>query len=165
MQYLVDHVSVTYCKTETTNISEKELGLNYEWNGYHKCTDFNSYDELTSYFKQYVTEDYFNSLLLKESYLKQENTLANGTIMYNYYEKDGNLYAADTGKGSNVNKYKLLTDEIVYKIESFSDNQITATITAKWEDANGTMYSELEKMTVTNDNGNWKITSYESTQM
>lgn len=161
VQYLVNHISVTYCKIETTSISEKELGLDYQWNGYHKCTDFNSYEQLTNYFKQYVTEDYFNSLLLKETYLKQKNTLANGTEMYNYYEKDGNLYAASTGKGSNVNKYKFLDNETVYKIDSFDNNQITA----KWENVSGNKYSELEKMTITNDNGNWKVSSYESTQI
>ena len=165
VQYLVDHISVTYCKTESTNVSEKELGLDYQWNGYHKCTDFNSYEQLTNYFKQYVTEDYFNSLLLKENYLKQKNTLANGTEMYNYYEKDGNLYAANTGKGGNMNKYKFLDTETVYKIDSFNNNQITATITAKWEDPNGSMYSESEKMTITNDNGNWKVSSYESSEL
>lgn len=165
VQYLVDHISVTYCERDTINVSEKELGLDYQWNGYNRCTNFNSYEELTNYFKNYVTEDYFNSLLLKETYLNQKNTLANGTVMYNYYEKDGNLYAANTGKGSNVNKYKFLTDEIIYKIDSFDNNQITATITAKWEDVNGTKYSELEKITIINDNGNWKINSYESTQV
>ena len=85
--------------------------------------------------------------------------------MYNYYEKDGNLYAASTGKGSNVNKYKFLDNETVYKIDSFDNNQITATITAKWENVSGNKYSELEKMTITNDNGNWKVSSYESTQI
>ncbi|MEE3342645.1 MAG: hypothetical protein VZS44_00975 [Bacilli bacterium] len=165
VQYLVDHIAVTYCKTEATSISEKELGLDYQWNGYHKCTDFNSYEQLTNYFKQYVTEDYFNSLLLKENYLKQKNTLANGTEMYNYYEKDGNLYAASTGKGSNVNKDNFLDNETVYKIDSFDDNKITATITAKWEDPSGTKYSELEKMTIINEDGNWKVSSYESTQI
>lgn len=165
VQYLVDHISVTYCKKEATSISEEELGLGYQWNGYHKCTDFNSYEQLTNYFKQYVTEDYFNSILLKENYLKQKNTLANGTETYNYYEKDGNLYAATTGKGGNVNKYKFLDTESVYKIDSFDDNTITATITAKWEDVSETKYSELEKMTIINEEGNWKVSSYESTQI
>ncbi len=165
VQYLVDHVTVAYCKTEATSISEKELGLDYQWNGYHKCTDFNSYEQLTNYFKQYVTEDYFNNLLLKESYLKQKETFVDGTEMYNYYEKDGNLYAASTGKGGNMNKYKFLDNETVYKIDSFDDNKIIATITAKWEDPNGTKYTELEKMTIINENSNWKVSSYESTQI
>ena len=39
VQYLVDHISVTYCKRDTTNVSEKELGLDYQWNGYNRCTD------------------------------------------------------------------------------------------------------------------------------
>ena len=165
VQYLIDNVSVTYCKRESTNTSEKELGLNYEWNGYNKCTDFKSYEELTNYFKQYITNDYFNQLLLEQPYLNQERKMADGTTHYNYYEKDGSLYAANTGKGSNVNKYKLLTDEIVYKLDSFDANKIITTITAKWEDVNGSKYSELEKMTIVNDNGNWKISSYESTQI
>ena len=165
VQYLVDYIAVTYCKTEGTSISEKELGLDYQWNGYYKCTDFNSYEQLTNYFKQYVTEDYFNSLLLKENYLKQKNTLANGTEVYNYYEKDGNLYAVSTGKGGNLSKDNFLDNETVYKIDSFDDNKITATITAKWEDPSGTKYSELEKMTIINEDGNWKVSSYESTQI
>ncbi len=166
VQYLLDHISVTYCERDMTNVSEEELGLDYQWNGYNKCTNFNSYEELTNYFKQYITDDYFNKRLLDEPYLKQAREMADGKKHYNYYEKDGNLYAANTGKGSNVNKYKLLTDEIVYKIDSFDNNQITATITAKWEDYSGSYkYSEQEKITIINDNGNWKINSYESTQI
>ena len=165
VQYLVDYISIPYCKRETTYISEKELGLDYQGNGFSKCTDFNSYEELTNHFKQYVTEDYFNSLLLKNNFLKQKVTLTDGTIMYNYYEKDGILYAANTGKGTNVYKYNFLNDETVYEIESFDNNEITATITAKWKDINGTIHSELEKMTIINDNGNWKVSSYETTQI
>ena len=165
VQYLVDFISVTYCKTDPTPVSEEELGLNHKWNGYHKCTDFNSYEELTNYFKQYVTEEYYNNLLLKQSYLREKNTMTDGSISYNYYEKDGNLYAANTGKGSNMNKIKLLENEVVYKIDSFDNSKITATITAKWNDAGDNIYKEEEKMELINDNGIWKVNSYESTQI
>lgn len=156
IQYLIDNISVTYCDFGE-NISEEELGLDYNWNGYYKCTDFNSYEELTNYFKQYVTESYFNILLNKQSYLKQQQS--NG--YYNYYEKDGNLYAANTGKGSNINKYKLLNDKITYEIEELSDDEIVALITAKWENASGSLYSEKGRITIANDNGNWKVRYYE----
>lgn len=156
IQYLIDNISVTYCDFGE-NISEEELGLDYNWNGYYKCTNFNSYEELTNYFKQYVTESYFNILLNKQSYLKQQQS--NG--YYNYYEKDGNLYAANTGKGSNINKYKLLNDKITYEIEELSDDKIVALITAKWENASGSLYSEKGRITIANDNGNWKVRYYE----
>lgn len=156
IQYLIDNISVTYCGSGE-NIGEEELGLDYNWNGYYKCTNFNSYEELTNYFKQYVTESYFNILLNKQSYLKEQQS--NG--YYNYYEKDGNLYAANTGKGSNVQKYKLLNDKITYEIEELSDDEIVALITAKWENASGSLYSEKGRITIAYDNGNWKVRNYE----
>lgn len=163
VQYLVDDVSITFCDAEDIIISEKELGLDYQWNGYIKCTNFNSYEELINYFKKYVTESYLNDILLEKTYLKQSHISSKGTVMYNYYEKDGNLYAAITGKGSNANKYKLLNDKTLYRIDSFTNNNITATINANWLTADEkTIYSEIIKITIIKDNAVWKVNSYDS---
>ena len=160
VQYLLGSRATTYGQKDTTLVTEKELGLSYQWNGYYKCTNFNSYEELTNHFKTYVTADYFNSLNFNQTI-----TLNDGTVMYMYYEKDGALYAANTGKGGNINKWKLL-DETTYKIDSYDENTITATINAVWEDYSGqNKNKELEKVTLINDNGNWKLNTYESTSM
>lgn len=160
VQYLISHKSITYCDKETTVIREEDLGLNYQWNGYHKCKDFKSYEELTNYFKKYVTDDFFNNTVLKTGSVRQTIESSDGKIMYNYYEKDGNLYAAITGKGSNIMKYKLLDNDTIYKIDSSDNNKITATITAKWEQVDESVYSELIKITIIKDSSNWKVSSY-----
>lgn len=162
VQYLVDHVSVLYCDIDIEHISEETLGLDYQWNGYNKCTNYHSYEELTNYFKQYVTEEYFSKLLVNEPYLRDKITSSDGKVIYNYYEKDGNLYVANTGKGSNMNKVKLLDNEIEYKIDSLDNNKIISTINAKWYDASDNIYEEIEKMTIVNDNGIWKVDMFET---
>ena len=85
-----------------------------------------------------------------------------GTVMYNYYEKDGSLYGAITGKGGNVSKYKLLEDETTYDIDKFDNTQIVATIIAKWETVNGEKYTLSDKLTLIGDGSDWKINGYES---
>ena len=163
VQYLVDHVSVLYCKTEGNIINEEELGLNYKWNGYYKCSNFNSYEEITNHFKTYVTEEFFNTLLSSQPYLRQTTTLADNTTMYNYYEKDGILYAAMTGKGSNLNKWNFLKDESIYTIESVDNDKIIATIDAKWLNYSQTEYTEKVKISIKKDINNvWKVDSYET---
>ena len=158
VRFLFDNSVNTYCKTDSETVSEEELGLNYKWNGYRKCTDYNSYEELINHFRQYITED----LLSKNT--SQTHAMADGTILYKYYEKDGNLYAANTGKGGNVNKDKFLDDETTYTITSFDNKLINATVNAKWQDTNYDYYSELVKITLVKELDKWKVSSYEATE-
>ena len=161
VQYLLDEPKITYCNTETKIYSEEELGIEYKWNGYQKCTDYKSYEELSNYFKSFFTEEYYNNTISKYNYVKQSNKMSDGSISYNYYEKDGSLYAAITGKGSDVLKDNFQENKSTCEINELSENSITATINAIWFSGIEGDYSEKVKMTLKKNNDKWLIDSYQ----
>lgn len=170
VQFIFNNPGLTYCKTtESTIYTEEELGMvnYYKGNGYQKCTDYNSYEELLNYLKSFFTEEYFNNVILKENtYIPYSTVMNDGSIFYNYYEKDGNLYVAITGKGGNIEKNNILDNETTYEINESNKNEIIATIHATWQTAydDNTTHSEIIKISVVKSNNNWQINSYESNE-
>lgn len=166
VQFIFNNPGLTYCKTtESTIYTEEELRMvnYYKGNGYQKCTDYNSYEELLNYLKSFFTEEYFNNVILKENtYIPYSTVMNDGSIFYNYYEKDGNLYVAITGKGGNVEKNNILDNETTYEINESNKNEIIATIHATWQTAydDNTTHSEIIKISVVKSNNNWQINSY-----
>ena len=56
VRHIYDNPGLTYCNnSEEKPYSGEELGLNYNWSYFQKCNDYNSYDELVKYFKNYFT--------------------------------------------------------------------------------------------------------------
>ena len=157
VQYLTDFPSVTGCKTDNKTYTEEELGIDKKWNGYQKCTDYKSYEELSNYFKSFFTEEFYNTNIANKGTVPEKDSSGN----YNYYEKDGELYAAITGKGGNTNKYKFLDEKSKYEITNLTAESISSTINAYWEDANGQEYSETIKTVLKKNNNKWLIDSYE----
>lgn len=156
-----DNPQIPNCKTETKLYSEKELGLNYDGNGFYKATNFNSYEEYINNIKSYFTNEYFTkNIENKKTIASKTTTLSNGTVMYNFYEKDGALYCTNTGKGTDTSKANF--KEINYNITNINNNEIDASIDASWYGYN---YSEgaQEKINIkiVKENDNWKISSYE----
>lgn len=160
---VIDNPQLQYCKHEDTLISESDLGLDYQWNGYYKAIDFNSYEDYINYLKTYFTDEYFsNNIENKKTVATKSRELPDGTVMYNFYEKDGSLYCANVGKGGDIDKGTL------YKIEcnivSISDSEIESTIDASWYQAGNTFSegaSEKVNMKIVKENNVWKISSYE----
>ena len=170
VQFIFNNPGLTYCNTtESTIYTEEDLEMEnyYKGNGYYKCTDYNSYDDLLNYLQSFFTEDYFNNVILKENpYISYSKVMSNGSISYNYYEKDGNLYVAITGKGSNAEKNNILDNLTTYEINESNKNEIKATIHATWQTAydDNTTHSEIIKISVVKSNNNWQINSYESNE-
>lgn len=156
VQYLTDLPSVTYCKTEEKVYTEEELEIESKWNGYHKCTDYKSYEELSNYFKSFFTEEFYNKDIANKGAVPEKNSEG----LYNYYEKDGELYAAITGKAGNLNKSKFLDEKTQYDITNLSSDNISSTINAKWENADGGEYSETIEISLKKINDKWLIDSY-----
>lgn len=146
---------------ETTHYNSSELGLDYELNGYTKCSKYNTYNEFISQLMKYVTKDYFDNNSSMQHFLAY--SISGGTtidIFYNFYEKDGSLYAYETGKGTNI-FYVTLLDSTVYAVTSCDDSKIDAVVYAKWLDINKKEWMEKVHMVLVNDNGTWKINEYE----
>lgn len=160
---VIDNPQLQYCKHEDTLISASDLGLDYQWIGFYKATDFNSYEEYINYLKTYFTDEYFsNNVENKKTVATKSVELPDGTVHYNFYEKDGALYCANDGKGSNMDK------GILYKVEcnivSISYSEIESTIDASWYDGNFSFSkgaSEKINMKIVKENNVWKISSYE----
>lgn len=158
VQFLVDNTPFTYsCYGDY--ISEKELGLDYQWNGYRKC-DFNTYNELVNNFKQYVTDNFFEELKNRNPYLLYSKATSDGTVYYNYFEKDGKMYGVLSGKGSNMQKEKMLEEKIEYSATKVTSDRIEANIVAKWLDAGNYEYTETINMVLIKENETWKIDDY-----
>ena len=93
-----------YCGETEGSLHFEELGYSY-----YKSTQFNSYDEIINYLKQYMSENVIEGHRFFDS--------GDPT----YYEKDGNLYCFDTGKGGVQEFYDRLLE-----IKSISSDTITA---------------------------------------
>ncbi len=158
---IMDNGSLTYCSSSDNKIyTEKELGLDHTWNGYYKCSEFNSYDELVNYFKTFFTDSYYsNNLENKVTMTTKSIVMSDGTVMYNYYEKDGSLYYANTGKGSNMAKIEL--SNVSYNIINVTEAEIVANIHATWKDAGGYPYEETIDITLAKTDKGWKIDQYD----
>ena len=163
VRWMYDQQGANFCKTDRKQITPKDLGLNYEGTGFEKCTEYNSYEEMTKVIKKYFTEKYYDELLSNRPFLSYSTTVPSGKVYYNYYEKDGNLYAANTGKGGNMNKSTLVNDATTYEITGIEDNQINALVNAKWLDIDNNDYLEKIKLTIKKEENTWKIDSYEVT--
>lgn len=157
VQYLTDFPSITYCQTDDKTYTEEELGIEQKWNGYKKCTDYKTYSELSNHFKSFFTEEFYNNSISNKGAVPQKNS----TGLYNYFEKDGELYAAITGKGSNVNKAQFQNNESIYEITNLQSDSISAIIDAKWLDVNNNNYEEKINITLKKVEDNWLIDSYE----
>lgn len=161
VRWMFDDNGSVFCKTESESLSARELGLNRENDRYQKCLDYNSYDEMTNKIKPYFTDKYYDTLLKTRPFLAYSSASTDGTTMYNYYEKNGNLYAIVTYKGSNLNKASELTDDTTYEITKIAENEISAKVNAKWLDVDNNNYSENVEIVIQKDLNNWKISSYE----
>lgn len=162
VRQLTDNPNVTYCGDIDNSkwYTEKELGLDYEWNGLEKCLSFRSYEELIKYFKTFFTEDFYNNKLENKYYSTTEYFFSNGHMMYNFYEKDGVLYRAMSGKGSNVSKSNLLN--VKYNIKEALLDKIRANVEATWQ-ASSDDFPWVEKIDieVVKNNNIWKINKYD----
>lgn len=163
VRWMFDDNGSIFCKTESESLSARELGLNRENDRYQKCLDYNSYDEITNKIKRYFTDEYYGTLLKSRPFLAYSSASTDGTTMYNYYEKNGNLYAIVTYKGSNLNKASELNDDNTYEITKIAENEISAKVNAKWLDVDNNNYVENIKLSLQKEDGKWKINSYEVT--
>ena len=161
VRHIYDNPGLTYCNnSEEKQYSEEELGLNYNWSYFQKCNDYNSYDELVKYFKNYFTEEYYKNNLENKYSVTTKSKIVGGIETYFYLEKDGNLYVAYTLKGTNMSKNKISNTN--YVITLIEKNKIDGMVMINWLDVDDEA-SETENIDVEliKENGNWKINKYD----
>ena len=165
VRHLIDNPGITYCGDTDDNkrYTNKDLGLDYEEDGLglYKCISFNTFEELTNYFKTFFTDNFYRDKLENQSYSTTEYIFLNdGSIRYRFYEKDGSLYMAMSGKGSNVSKSNLLN--VKYNIKEALLDKISANVEATWQ-ASSDDFPWVEKIDieVVKNNNIWKINKYD----
>lgn len=163
VRHLIDNPGITYCGDTDDNkrYTNKDLGLDYEEDGLYKCISFNTFEELTNYFKTFFTDNFYSDKLENQTYSTTEYIFLNdGSIRYRFYEKDGSLYMAMSGKGSNVNKSNLLN--VKYNIKEALLDKISANVEATWQ-ASSDDFHWVEKIDieVVKNNNIWKINKYD----
>ncbi len=150
-----DNPQVTHCKSNNTRYTEEELGLNYVFGGFYKSIEYNTYADYINNIKQYFTDEYYkNNFENKYAATSKSFTSNDGTILYYYYEKDGALYCASTNKGGDIGRDEM--KELNYNITNVNNEEIEASIEIVWN-----YDEEKANIKVINDNGDWKISSYE----
>lgn len=126
---------------------------------YYKSTSFDSFAELESYLKKYMT----NKLLSTSNYNKV--TTLNGVEVNSYYEKDGNLYCNTWNKGGNVSLSYYQESESIFEITNIEDNSFTATINAVYYDvAKENKTTKKMNVVLVKNNDIWLMDSYEEVQ-
>lgn len=152
---IFDNPQVTHCKSNGTKYTEEELGLNYVFGGFYKSIEYNTYTDYINNIKQYFTEEYYKKNFEdKYAATSKSFTSNDGTILYYYYEKDGALYCASTNKGGDIGRDDM--KELNYNIINVNNEEIEASIEIVWN-----YDKEKANIKVINDNGDWKISSYE----
>lgn len=158
---ILDNGNKQYCQSSNNKVySEKELGLNYVYNGlgYMECD--NTYEDVINHIKTYFTDEYFkNNLENKKIIATKSYKDEDGIEKYHYYEKDDKLYIAVTGKGGDLGKaaHKSPT----YSIITTTNNKIEAIVNVVWLTVDN-LESDIEniKMSAEKVGDTWKISEY-----
>lgn len=138
-----------YAKGENTTLSLNGFS-------YTKSATFNSFKELDSHVKKYLTEN----LLSNTNY--NRTTTINNTKIVSYYEKDGNLYCNGWNKGGNIELANYSQEESNFKITTIDKDTFSAEIDAVYYDINNEQKTIIKiKLTFIKENENWLIDSYE----
>ncbi|MGM9875976.1 MAG: hypothetical protein ACI310_01970, partial [Bacilli bacterium] len=140
VRLFIDKPSFVYfacgCSEEAFNAEELGIDNSFGSNPFIKCTKYNKYNEFVDSYKKLLTEEFYNSDQNRHArnHLNYSYKDSNDIIWYNYYEKDGILYALTNGNGTNIEKVHLL-DKTKYTIIAANKYSISALVEAKWLDA------------------------------
>lgn len=123
---------------------------------YLKSATFNSFNELDSYVKKYLTENLLSTTRYNNSASFDETTIDS------YYEKGGKLYCNTWNKGSNMLLASYSESDSKYEIQSINNNDsFVGIIDAVYFTEDNVQTNIKIKLTIINQNDNWLIDSYE----
>ena len=118
---------------------------------YMKSATYSSFEELSNYLKNYMTEELLNST---KNY--------NDSVSKSYYEENGNLYCNTRNKGSDVTYSIFIDDESKYTINEINEKEIKATIQAVYFDNSETSKNtRIIDVSMIKNSDKWLINSYE----
>lgn len=122
---------------------------------YRKSATFNSFVELESYLKGFMTD----SLISKSKLYESENI--NDNYVTSYYEKDGNLYCNSWNKGGNLELEYYFIDESTFTVSNIKKDSFDGIINAVYSDFNNINKTiKSIKVSVVKQNNKWLLNSY-----
>ena len=162
VRFMLDaHYNVCDTDDNANFVEWQDLGLEYDealGHEYYKCpSNFKSYNDIVSYFKKYVTDELWTSIIKQNIHLAEKKNEI-GYVFYNYYVKDGVLYGAGSHSGDVGLKANPIKSKSVFNIVSHTNDTIVADLIGYWSFEGE--YSEDIRIVLKNVNNVWKIDNY-----
>lgn len=125
---------------------------------YLKSATFNSFKDLDSYVKKYLTENLLSTTRYNNSVTFDKTTINS------YYEKSGKLYCNSWNKGSNMSLAVYSETESIYEIQIIDNNSFLGIINAVYYSEDEIQTNLKIKLTIIKQIDNWLIDSYEEVE-